>query len=126
MPIEDDLLFNNFSTQHLADLLKLPPPGEKQEVITNINDVTVSVQFHFTGPGGSDWYLVSDKGTGTRYEGIVDTPNCTIKASIEDWKAIQAGELNQLEAWTTGRLVTEGDLGLLSLLKDVMAEFTQS
>ena len=126
MPIEDDLLFNNFSTQHLADLLQLPPPGEKKDVITDINEVTVSVQFRFTGPGGSDWYLISDKGKGTRHEGIIENPNCTIKASLEDWKAIRAGELNQIDAWTTGRLVTEGDLGLLSLLEDVIAEFTQS
>lgn len=126
MPIDDDLILNNFPTQHLADLLQLPPPGEKKEVITDINEVTVSVQFRFTGPGGSDWYLISDKGKGTRHEGIIENPNCTIKASLEDWKAIRAGELNQIDAWTTGRLVTEGDLGLLSLLEDVIAEFTQS
>ncbi|MBW1900517.1 MAG: SCP2 sterol-binding domain-containing protein [Deltaproteobacteria bacterium] len=69
--------------------------------------------------------MICDKGKGTRYDGITDRPDCTIKVSAEDWKAIQAGELNQLEAWSTGRLVTEGDLALLSLLQDVMAEFTE-
>jgi aminoglycoside phosphotransferase (APT) family kinase protein/putative sterol carrier protein len=126
MPIDDDLILNNFPTQHLADLLHLPPPGMKKEVITDIREVTVSVQFHFTGSGGSDWYLVSDKGKVSRHDGVVDNPNCTIKASLNDWKAMQAGELNQIDAWTTGKLVTEGDLGLLSLLKDVIADLTQS
>lgn len=126
IPIEEDLILNNFSTQHLADLLDLPSPGEKKQEMTDINQITVSVQFHFTGPGGSDWYLISDKGKGTRYDGIIENPNCTIKVSIDNWKAIQSGELNQLDAWSTGKLITEGDLGLLALLKDMMAEFTQS
>lgn len=124
IPIEDDLIYNNFATQHLSDLLGLPPPGTKKEITTNINEVTVSVQFHFTGPGGYDWYLVSDRGKGSRHEGTIENPNCTIKVSLEDWEAIQKGELNQLDAWSTGRLVTEGDLGLLSLLRDMMTQFT--
>jgi aminoglycoside phosphotransferase (APT) family kinase protein/putative sterol carrier protein len=126
IPIEEDMILNNFPTRHLADLIGLPPPGEKKQVIADINEVTVSVQFHLTGPGGSDWYLVCDKGKGARYDGITYRPDCTIKVSAEDWRAIQAGELNQLEAWSTGRLVTEGDLALLSLLQDMMAEFTEA
>ena len=125
IPMEEDLILNNFPTQHLSDLLGLPSPGEKKQDLTDINEITVSVQFHFTGPGGSDWYLISDKGKGTRYDGTIENPNCTITVSVEDWKAIQSGELNRLDAWSTGRLVTDGDLGLLALLEDMMAEFTQ-
>jgi len=126
IPIEEDLILNNFPTQHLSDLLGLPSPGEKKQEMTDINEITVSVQFHFTGPGGSDWYLISDKGKGIRYDGTIENPNCTIKVTVDDWKSIQSGELNRLDAWSTGRLVTEGDLGLLALLEDMMAEFTQS
>ncbi|MCP4756675.1 MAG: SCP2 sterol-binding domain-containing protein, partial [Proteobacteria bacterium] len=82
----------------------------------------VSVQIHFTGPGGYDWYLVSDKGKATRYEGTTESPNCTITVSLEDWQAIQSGELNRLDAWSTGKLVTDGDLGLMTQLEDVIAE----
>ncbi len=126
IPIEKDMILNNFATQHLSDLLGLPAPGAKlyaQEKV-DINDLTVTVQFHFTGPGGSDWYLLSDKGKGSRHEGTAKNPNCVITVSVEDWKAIQSGELNRLEAWSTGRLVTDGDLGLLALLEDMMKEFT--
>jgi aminoglycoside phosphotransferase (APT) family kinase protein/putative sterol carrier protein len=126
IPFEDELILNNFATQHLSDLLGLPSPGAKKQEVSDINQITVSVQFHFTGPGGGDWYLISDKGKATRYDGTIENPNCTIKVSVDDWKAIQSGELNQLDAWSTGRLLTEGDLGLLALLKDTMAEFTQS
>lgn len=125
LPVEEELILNNFATQHLAGLLGLPAPGKEKEVITDINAVTVSVQFHLTGPGGSDWYLICDHGKPSRYDGTIVNPNCTIRASFADWQAIQRGELNKLEAWSTGRLVTEGDLALLSLLEDVMAEFTR-
>ena len=126
IPVEQDMILNNFATQHLADLLGLPSPGKKKQETTDINQVTVTVQFHFTGPGGSDFYLISEKGTGTRLDGVAENPDSTIRVSVEDWKAIQSGELNRLDAWSTGRLVTEGDLGLLALLEGMISEFTRS
>lgn len=126
IPIEDDMIVNNFPTQHLSELLGLPAPGVKRPEIKRIEEVKAILQFRFTGPGGSEWYLVSDKGKGSRHEGIAKNPDCTIKVSVEDWKAIRCGELNQLDAWSSGRLVTEGDLGLLTLLKEMINEATQS
>ncbi|MBM3131472.1 MAG: hypothetical protein FJZ95_00350 [Chloroflexi bacterium] len=126
IPIEDDLILNNFPTQHLAHLLGLPAPGVKKPEIKRIEETKAVVQFHFTGPGGSDWYLVSDRGKASRHEGMAKNPDCTIKVSIDDWKAIRRGELNQLDAWSSGRLVTDGDLGLLTLLKEMIDEATRN
>ena len=128
IPIPDEMILNNFPTQHLARLLGLPSPGPDQyaEEKVDISQLTVSVQFHLTGPKGYDWYLVSDKGSMSRHLGCVENPDCTIKASIEDWRAIQSGELNRLEAWSTGRLMTEGDHGLLSLLEDAIAKYSSA
>jgi len=125
IPIDEDMIYNNFPTQHLSDLLGLPSPGEKKQEYTDVNEVTAIVQFHFTGPGGSDWYLLCDKGKGSKHDGVAQNPNCVIKVSVEDWKAIQSGDLNRLDAWSTGRLITDGDLGLLALLEDMMNEFTR-
>lgn len=122
IPIEEDLILNNFSTQHLSDLLDLPSPGARKEQTSDLSKDTVSVQIHFTGPGGYDWYVVSEKGKATRYEGTIENPSCTITVSLEDWQAIQSGELNRLDAWSTGRLVTDGDLGVMTQLEDVIAE----
>jgi aminoglycoside phosphotransferase (APT) family kinase protein/putative sterol carrier protein len=124
-PVEEDMILNNFATQHLAELLGLPPPGEKKQTVTDIDQITATVQFHLTGPGGGDFYVVSDKGKGSRHDGVAEDANCTIKVSVEDWKAIQAGELNRLDAWSAGRLVTEGDLGLMSILEDMLSEFSK-
>ena len=91
----------------------------------DINEIIAIVQFHFTGEGGSDWYLLCDKGKGSRHEGTAENPNCVITVSVEDWKAIQSGELNRLDAWSEGKLITDGDLGLMGLLEDMMKEFTE-
>ncbi|MBW2144987.1 MAG: SCP2 sterol-binding domain-containing protein, partial [Deltaproteobacteria bacterium] len=45
-----------------------------------------------------------------------------ITVSLEDWQAVQNGELNRLDAWSTGRLVVNGHLGVMTLLEDVIAE----
>ncbi len=125
IPIEEDMLLNNVCTQRLSELLDLPSPGPKRHETADIKDITVSVQFHFTGPNGYDWYIISEKGTGTCYDGVIDNPTCTITATLEDWNAIQSGELDRIEAWSSGRLVTDGDINVMVQLEEVIAEFTK-
>lgn len=120
----EDIELNNPCTQRLAELLNLPAPGEARRETTRIEDVTVSVQFHLTGPGGSDWYLVSDRGKGTRYEGVVENPDASLTVSAEDWDAIQREELDRLHAWTSGKLKIEGDMTLLLQLEDMISKFS--
>lgn len=126
IPIEEDMILNNVCTQHLSDLLDLPSPGPKKQETAELDTISVAVQFHFTGLNGYDWYLVSEKGKGTRYDGTVDNPDCTVKVTLEDWKAIQSGDLDRLEAWSSGRLVTEGDLNLMVQLEDMISAFTKN
>ncbi len=124
IPIEEEMILNNVCTQRLSELLDLPSPGPKKHETADIKNVTVSVQFNFTGPNGYDWHIISDKGDSSRYDGIVANPTCTIKATLEDWNSIQSGELDRIEAWSSGRLVTEGDLNVMVQLEDVISKYT--
>jgi len=121
IPIDEEMILNNVCTQRLAELLDLPSPGPKREQTADLEEVTVSVQFHLTGSNGYHWYLISERGEGAV---MPENPTCAITASLKDWEKIQSGELNRLEAWTSGRLVTEGDLNVLTQLEDLIAEFT--
>ena len=121
----EDFERDNPCTQRLASLLDLPPPGGPKREVTRIEEVTVAVQFHLTGPGGSDWYLVSDKGKGTRYEGTVENPEATLTAAAEDWKAIQSGELDRVQAYMSGKLKMEGDVTLLMQLEDMITKLSR-
>jgi putative sterol carrier protein len=125
IPIGEDMILNNFCTQRLSELLDLPSPGPVKTETANLDEVIVSIQFHFTGPGGCDWHLISDKGRGSRHDGVVQNPTCTVTVSADDWKAIQSGDLNRLDAWSTGRLVVDGDLNVMMQLEDMIAEFNQ-
>lgn len=122
----EDFERDNPCTQRLASLLNLPPPGKPKREVTKIEEVTVAVQFHLTGPGGSDWYLVSDKGKGTRHEGIVENPDATCTAAAKDWDAIQKGELDRVQAFMSGKLKIEGDLTLMLQLEDMISKLSRS
>lgn len=125
LPAEDAEI-NNVCTQRLAELLDLEPPGERQRrETTNLEDITATVQFHLTGPGGSDWYIVSDKGKASRHAGAAKSPNVTMTASAEDWEAIQRGELDRIQAWTSGKLKIDGDMALLLQLEDTISKLRE-
>lgn len=119
-----DMGTNNPCTQRLADLLDLPPPGGPAREITRIEEMTVRVQFHLTGPGGHDWYLLSEKGTGTRHVGTCEDPDVTLTAAAADWNAIQAGELDRTQAYLGGKLVIEGDMTLMMQLEDTISKLS--
>jgi putative sterol carrier protein len=124
--ITEDQMRDNLATQRLSKLLGLPSPGPKMTETKNIEDIKVFIQFHLTGPGGCDWYLIADKGTGTRHEGIVDNPTCAVTATADDWRALQDGELDRMEAWSSGRLLVEGDINAMVQLEDMISEFSKS
>jgi len=113
---------NNYCTQRLAKLLNLPAPGAQPGQAANISDMTVTMQIHLTGPTGSDWYLVSDKGQVGRHEGTIENPTITITISAEDWAAIQRGEMKRIHAWTSGKFKVEGDMNLFSRLEEFMSK----
>ncbi len=116
---------NTVGHQRLATLLNLPAPGAQARQVTKVEEVSVTVQFHLTGPGGSDWYLVCDKGKATKFDGCVKHPNCAMIVSVEDWTKMQRGELEKFKAWTDGKLKIEGDMSLLMQLEDTISKYTK-
>ncbi len=118
-PIAEDWDVNNPATRRLASLLELPPPGAQRQR-TNIDEITAVIQTHITGPGGFSWYLVAEKGVGTRHEGTTDNPDAMTTMSFETWKGIQSGELNRVEAFMGGLIQVEGDVTLLMQFEDML------
>ena len=114
-----DIIQNNFCTRYLAGVLGMPMPGREKKIdAIDIAKARVSILFKLTGPGGRDWHIISDRGVATRHDGGIAGATCTVRATAEDWRALQTGELNQLDAWSTGRLVVDGDLNVMIQMKD--------
>ncbi len=120
-----DFEVNNVCTQRLADLLDLPPPGGVKRPTGIVGEGTARVQFHLTGPGGRDWYLVAENGVGTRHDGAVESPDVTLTASAADWDAIQTGELARTDAFLSGKLKIDGDFNLLMRLEDTISKLSR-
>jgi len=118
----DDPERDNFCTRYLAHLLGLPMPGAAKVGVKRIEEVVATVQFHLTGPGGSEWYLVSDHGKVTRHEGVVADPDATVTCPADVWAAIQRGEINRFHAWTSGALTITGDNALVQQLEEAIAK----
>ncbi len=118
----DDPDRDNFCTQYLAKILNLPAPGTGGIEITRIEDLEATVQYRLTGPSGSDWYLICDKGNVNRCEGMAANPTTTVTMPGSTWVAIQKGEMNQFHAWTSGELQIDGDHAVLHLLEDVIVK----
>ena len=116
---------NTVGHQRLAELLNLPAPGAPKREVVKVEEVSVTVQFRLTGPGGSDWYLVCDKGKATRFDGCVQNPDCALIVPADTWTKMQSGEIDRFKAWTEGLLKIEGDMSLFLQLEDVISRFTK-
>lgn len=115
------MLQGNYCVRFLAAELGMPVPGGNQAQQAPADGGRVTIQFDFSGPGGGHWYIVNEGGSSARHEGSVEKPSCRVRASADDWRALQTGELNQIEAWKTGRLVVDGDLNVMIRLKEDIA-----
>ena len=116
-----DFQTNNVPTQHLAALLGLPPPGQGAGIVTDVRDATIRVQFDLTGDGGYQWYLVADRGTGTRVDGRAEAAQVTVTAAAADWHALQRGELDRAQAFLSGRLKIDGDISIMMQLEPMIS-----
>jgi len=72
--------------------------------------VDVVFQFDISGPGGGSWIVVVKDGACKVNEGAHDSPTTTIKMGDDDFLKMMTGELNAMNAYTTGKLKIEGDL----------------
>jgi len=79
--------------------------------------VDVTFQFNISGPGGGEWYCVIKDSTCTVEKGNHEKPVCTIKMADGDFLAMMGGQLPAMQAFTSGKLLIEGDVMKSQLLE---------
>jgi 3-hydroxy-3-methylglutaryl CoA synthase/NAD(P)-dependent dehydrogenase (short-subunit alcohol dehydrogenase family) len=79
--------------------------------------VDVVFQFNISGPGGGEWYCVIKEATCTVEKGAHEKPVCTIKMADTDFLAMMGGKLPAMQAFTSGKLLIEGDVMKSQLLE---------
>jgi adenosylmethionine-8-amino-7-oxononanoate aminotransferase/putative sterol carrier protein len=83
--------------------------------------VDLTVRFHLTGPGGGSWLVTVRDGTlsveqDPDEEAVADV---TIRSGADDYLRIVNGELSGADAFSTRRLVVDGDLARAAALAEL-------
>jgi aminoglycoside phosphotransferase (APT) family kinase protein/putative sterol carrier protein len=119
---------NNVCTQALARLLDLPAPG-KETLTTSVGrrdaDAPVRLQFRLSGDGGGDWWVLIHGADASRHAGVADEADATLEADAADWRAVQSGALDRLQAFMDGKLRISGDLTLFMLHETTITRLSQ-
>ena len=79
--------------------------------------VDVVFQFNISGSAGGDWSAVIKDGACAIAAGQHAKPVCTLKMADGDFAAMMRGELPAMQAFTSGKLVIEGDIMKSQLLE---------
>ncbi|BBO78403.1 hypothetical protein DSCW_58200 [Desulfosarcina widdelii] len=72
--------------------------------------VDVVFQYCIDGPGGGDWFVDVKDQTCTVTSGKADKATCTLKIGDADFVRLITGQLPAMQAYTSGKLVIEGDI----------------
>ena len=72
--------------------------------------VDVVFQYMIAGEGGGDWICAVKDGKCEIATGTHAKPACTLKMEAPDFLAMMTGKLPPMQAFTTGKLMIEGDV----------------
>ncbi len=82
--------------------------------------VNATIQFDLSGDNGGVYWVKMANGKAESGEGRVENPNMTLKAAASDWAAVVNGELNAMQAFMSGKLKIQGDMGLAMKLQSLL------
>lgn len=83
-------------------------------------------QFNLTGEEAGTYQVILRPDSGSAVEGEQETPDCTLSIDSEDFKKMVEGELNGTQAFMSGQLKIDGDMGLAIRLQDVLAAYSSA
>ncbi|HET7580057.1 MAG TPA: SCP2 sterol-binding domain-containing protein [Bacillales bacterium] len=81
-------------------------------------------QFNLSGEEAGTYQIILRPDHASAVEGEQETPDCTLSIDSEDFKKMVEGELNGTQAFMSGQLKIDGDMGLAIRLQDVLAAYS--
>ena len=102
----------------VADIFAALPDHFKADAAEGVN---VIFQFNITGSGSGDWYCTIKESTCVVEAGVDDRANCTLKMGDDDFVDLMSGKLPAMQAYTSGKLIIEGDIMKSQLIEKLFA-----
>jgi putative sterol carrier protein len=81
--------------------------------------IDVVFQYNISGPAGGDWFITIKDQKCDISQGQADNSTTIFKLSDEDFVKMMTGELDGVEAFTSGKLIIEGDIRKSQLFSQV-------
>jgi putative sterol carrier protein len=83
-------------------------------------------QFNLSGDEAGTYQVILRPDEGSAIEGEKETPDCTLIIDSDNFKKMVDGELNGTEAFMSGQLKIEGDMGLALRLQEVLSAYSNA
>lgn len=82
--------------------------------------VNAIIQFDLSGDNGGLYWVKMADGKAESGTGQIQSPNMTLRAAADDWAAVVKGDLNPMQAFMSGKLKIQGDMGLAMKLQSLL------
>ncbi|MDY6825287.1 MAG: SDR family NAD(P)-dependent oxidoreductase [Thermodesulfobacteriota bacterium] len=106
-------------TANVADFFASMPDHFDKDAAKGVD---VVFNFIISGDNGGDWHCIVKDQTCTVNQGAADQATCTIKMSDGDFLDMMGGKLPPMKAYTSGKLVIEGDVMKSQLIEKLFKQ----
>jgi putative sterol carrier protein len=83
--------------------------------------VNATFQFDLSGDNGGQYWVKLTNGAAESGEGLVENANTVVKAEADDFSAVVNGDMNPMQAFMSGKIKIQGDMGLAMKLQSLIS-----
>ena len=76
------------------------------------------VQFNLAGEGGGSWFMEVKDGKCEVKQGTASSPKATVNTDATTWVGVNTGTVNGMQAFMTGKIKVQGNMGELMKLNN--------
>ncbi len=106
------------TTQEVAEIF---PAMVTRFIPAKADGLNAVIQFNLSGDNGGLYWLRIADGKCEAGEGQAENPKMTLKAAADDWYAVSTGKTNAMQAFMSGKLKIEGDMGIAMKLQTLFS-----